>query len=126
MGDEAGDWLHQFLKLNRQHDLSNNHNIDDPVDDDEEIPLLRLVTLEDPKKGRYTRQANPDLPDVHSPFTDKSPVSFGFEASLKKLNDDLVNLDVSKGATIGLDRFRNNLTISGTLPYEEDAWLVVK
>ncbi|CAO3649523.1 unnamed protein product [Cunninghamella blakesleeana] len=125
MGDEAGEWLHQFLKLNRQHDLANNHNEDDPVNEDE-VPLLRLVTLEDPSKGRYQRQSNPDLPNVHSPFTDFSPVSFGFESSLKKLNDDLVDLGISNGARIPLNRFRNNLTISGTLPYDEDGWLVVK
>ncbi|CAO3653612.1 unnamed protein product [Cunninghamella echinulata] len=128
MGDEAGDWLNEFLKIHRQHDISNNHNPDDPVEEEEEndMPLLRLVTLENPSLGRYSRPANPELPSIHAPFSDWSPISFGFESSMEAVNKDLIELGISKGATIGLDRFRNNLSISGTIPFDEDTWLVVK
>ncbi|KAI8086372.1 MOSC N-terminal beta barrel domain-containing protein [Halteromyces radiatus] len=128
MGDAAGEWLETFFRRHRSHDVTNNHNPDDPVDLEQPIPRLRLVTLEDPQQegSHYSRPAHQALPGTHSPFTDWSPVSFGFEASLDALNQGLLARDISQGNIIGMDRFRNNVDIAGTLPWEEDTWLVAK
>jgi uncharacterized protein YcbX len=132
MGEEAGEWLELFLANHRSHDVANNHNPDDPVPepvDGEQVklPKLRLVTLEDPQQGHYSRPAHEQLGGVHSPFSDWSPVSFGFQASMDAVNQDLVKRGlINEDNAIGLDRFRNNISISGTIPWEEDTWLVAK
>lgn len=123
MGDEAAEWITNFLKVNRKHDLENDHNPEEAVKADEFRPI-RLVTLDDPNNGRYARPAHRKLPGIHSPFTDWSPISFGFEASLADLNKGLV--EKANGRPIPINRFRNNLTISGTTAWEEDDWLVVQ
>ncbi|ORZ15855.1 MOSC N-terminal beta barrel domain-domain-containing protein [Absidia repens] len=111
MGDEAGKWLETFLVNHRAHDVANNHNPDDP----------------DPQEGHYSRPAHQQLNGVHSPFSDWSPVSFGFQASMDAVNQALIERGaINQDNTIGLDRFRNNISITGTLPWEEDTWLVVK
>ncbi|KAG0175426.1 hypothetical protein DFQ28_000047 [Apophysomyces sp. BC1034] len=126
MGDEAAQWFRTFLANHRQHDLENNHNPEDAVEDTVEVPNVRMVILENPKKGLYKRPAHPKLPGTHSPFSDWSPISFGFQSSMDEVNKGLVEHDISHGITIPIDRFRNNLTISGTIPWEEDEWLVAK
>lgn len=126
VGDEAAEWITQFLTNHRQHDCQNNHSIDDPIKESDPISPVRLVTLDDPKKGVYSRQAHPDLKGVHTAFSDWSPISFGFSASLKDVNNGLLETGISKGNQIPMDRFRNNITISGTIPWEEDEWLVAK
>ncbi|ORX51992.1 hypothetical protein DM01DRAFT_1336982 [Hesseltinella vesiculosa] len=122
MGDAAAEWVTTFIRNHASHDAVNT--TEDEAD--LQVPLLRLVTLEDPDLGRYSRQAHPKLPGIHASFADKTPVTIGCYASLDTLNDELVSKDISKGATIPLNRFRNNLDIQGTLSYEEDQWLVVK
>ncbi|OBZ90547.1 Molybdenum cofactor sulfurase [Choanephora cucurbitarum] len=126
MGDEAAQWLSEFLRNHVEHDIRNNHNKDDPIREDDPIIPARLVTLDDPKNGVYSRPAHPKLNGAHSSFTDWSPISFGFSSSLKELNKGMVETGFSKGEEIPMIRFRNNITISGTLPWEEDEWLVVK
>ncbi|KAI8370566.1 uncharacterized protein BYT42DRAFT_93749 [Radiomyces spectabilis] len=126
LGDEAAAWLSEFFQLHRDHDIQNSHNPDDPVKDNDSLVKARLVYAEDPKKGVYQNPAHVKLPGVHSPFTDWSPISFGCEASLDAMNTDLVNQGISQGAKIPLIRFRNNISISGTTPWEEENWLVVK
>lgn len=126
LGDEASRWLTQFLVNHRQSDQENSHNPDDPVKDDDPIPEARLVTLEDPEHKVYSRPAHPNLPGIHSPFADWSPISFGFTASLEHVNQGLIETGISKGNQIPMSRFRNNITISGTVPWEEDQWLVVR
>lgn len=120
LGQEVSDWLTQFLTNHRQHDCENNHSQDDPIKAEEAVPRARLVTLDEPQKV-YSRPAHPKLSGVHSPFADWSPISFGCLSSLEKLNQDLVQI----GQPIPMSRFRNNITISGTVPWEEDHWLVV-
>ncbi|KAI7865189.1 MOSC N-terminal beta barrel domain-containing protein [Spinellus fusiger] len=115
MGDEAAQWLDRFIAKHR-----GMHPIDEKTQEN-----VRLVTL-DMADGIYTRPAHPQLPGTHSPFTDMSPVSFGLLASADQMNKDLLKRGVSQGATVPLNRFRNNLSISSTLPWEEDAWLVVR
>ncbi|KAI8081133.1 MOSC N-terminal beta barrel domain-containing protein [Thamnidium elegans] len=126
VGDEAADWMTEFLKDHRQHDCQNNHSVDDPIKESDPISPVRLVTLDDPKKGVYNRPAHPKLNGVHSPFSDWSPISFGFSASLDDVNKGLLETGISKGNQIPMDRFRNNITISGTVAWEEDQWLVAK
>jgi uncharacterized protein len=122
VGDAAADWLKQFFLVYKSHDQSNSHG---DTDGGAERPTnIRLVTL-DLSKG-YERKAHPELPGINSPFTDWSPVSFGFEESLQALNDSLVDGKWSNGHRIPMNRFRNNLTIAGTEPWEEDTWLVAR
>lgn len=126
VGDKAGEWITEFLRNHRQHDRQNNHNVDDPIKEDDPIEPVRLVTLEDPKNGVYSRPAHSKLNGVHSPFTDWSPISFGFSSSLEDVNKGLIETGISKGNTIPMNRFRNNITIAGTIAWEEDQWLVAK
>ncbi|KAG2175073.1 hypothetical protein INT44_007551 [Umbelopsis vinacea] len=122
VGDAAAEWLEKFFSIYESPDQSNaNGNTDEAA---QRPTNTRLVTL-DLSKG-YERKAHPELPGLHSPFTDWSPVSFGFEGSLKALNDNLVDGKWSNGNRIPMNRFRNNLTIAGTEPWEEDTWLVAR
>lgn len=123
MGDEAAAWVTQFLVNHREHDEKNHHN---PEEKAEAVGKARLVTLDVPSPEGYHRPAHAKLPGPHSPFTDWSPVSLGFESSLASINDALVSTGTSGGQRIPIDRFRNNLTIRGTLPWEEDTWLVAQ
>lgn len=122
MGEKAATWLKQFFDAYKHHDEANVHA---DVDSGKNRPTnLRLVTL-DMAQG-YKRDAHPELPGLSSPFTDWSPVSFGTLSSLDDLNNILVEGDWSKGNRIPINRFRNNLTIAGTEPWEEDEWLIVR
>ncbi|CAO0803323.1 unnamed protein product [Mucor circinelloides] len=126
MGDEAGAWITQFLFNHRKHDRQNNHSVDDPIGENDPVDPVRLVTLDDPKKGVYSRPAHPKLNGIHTSFSDWSPISFGFSSSLEQVNKGLLETGISKGNQIPMNRFRNNITISGTIPWEEDQWLVAK
>ncbi|KAI9481341.1 MAG: MOSC N-terminal beta barrel domain-containing protein [Benjaminiella poitrasii] len=126
LGDQVGEWITQFLINHRKHDRENNHNVDDPINENDPISKVRLVTLDDPSKGVYGRPAHPYLDGVHTAFSDWSPISFGFSNSLADVNKGLLETGVSKGHQIPMNRFRNNITISGTVPWEEDQWLVAK
>lgn len=126
MGDKAGEWITQFIKNHRQHDRDNNHNVDDPIKEDDPVDPVRLVTLEDPREGVYSRPTHPELEGVHTAFNDWSPISFGFVSSLEDVNKGLLETGISKGNQIPMNRFRNNITIKGTIPWEEDQWLVAK
>ncbi|CAO3663158.1 unnamed protein product [Rhizopus stolonifer] len=106
LGQGVADWLTQFLILHKDHTDEN---------DQDEVPRVRLVTI-DP--GVYSRPAHPNLPGVHLPLTDESPISMGCLTSLEEINKTLEN-------KIPMSRFRNNINISGTVPWEEDHWLVV-
>jgi uncharacterized protein YcbX len=122
VGDAAAEWLGKFFLEYKSHDQSNSHG---NTNGGAERPTnIRLVTL-DISKG-YERTAHPELPGLNSPFTDWSPVSFGFDGSLQALNRDLVEGGWSNGHQIPINRFRNNLTIAGTEPWEEDTWLVAR
>ncbi|KAI9032558.1 MOSC N-terminal beta barrel domain-containing protein [Phycomyces nitens] len=120
VGDFASEWITSFLR---------RHADDDQVDKDlseRTIPgIMRMVVL-DPSNGHYDRPAHPQLPGVQSPFTDQSPVSMGFEASGEDMNKNLLQRGVSNGETIPMNRFRSNINIKGTVPWEEDEWLVIK
>jgi uncharacterized protein YcbX len=120
MGDHAAQWVNQFLSNNRPHDHANSGT------DETSEPDCRLVTVDDPQNGMYKRPAHPKIPGVHAAFQDWSPISLGFNSSLDALNDGMVDSGFSQGSRIPITRFRNNITISGTIAWEEDEWLVVK
>ena len=122
MGDEASKWIGNFMESHRDH---HKENPTGDIDFDASFPELRLVTLDDPKNGEYSRPALESLPGVHSPFSDWAPLSIGCESSLEEVNHGLKETGVSNDS-IPINRFRNNLTFSGTIPWEEDEWLVVK
>lgn len=127
MGDEASKWCTQFMKNHRLQDVANDHNKKDPLGENDSVMPVRLVTLEDPKKGVYSRPSHPKLEGIHTAFQDWSPISFGFTSSLEEVNKGLLETGINKGGEqIPINRFRNNITISGTLPWEEDQWLVAK
>lgn len=122
LGESVANWIYQFLMNHREHDYQNNFN----ADRDKLIDPVRLVTVEDPKEGVYHRPVHPKLNGVHVAFNDWSPITFGFESSMKQVNKGLLETGFSKGNQINLVRFRNNIAIKGTEPWEEDQWLVVK
>ncbi|RUP48244.1 hypothetical protein BC936DRAFT_144799 [Jimgerdemannia flammicorona] len=122
MGDAAAGWVIAFFAAHASHDGAN-------LLDDEAVEVvrpreIRLVRVVDIAKG-YTRPAHPKIPGVHTPFSDASPVSFGYEASMVELNRILEEPEAN-GVKIPINRFRNNLTIAGTEPWEEDQWLVIR
>lgn len=122
VGDQVAEWIQQFLINHRDHDYQNNYN----ADREKPIDPVRLVTVEDPKEGVYHRPVHPKLKGVHVAFNDWSPITFGFESSMEQVNKGLLETGFSKGNQINLGRFRSNIAIKGTEPWEEDQWLVVK
>lgn len=124
MGDEAAAWIGKFFKDHRQHNQMNPHSDDGGMGGiGPDVPPARLVALDEED---YSRPAHDRLPGIHTAFSDSSPISFGCESSLQDVNDNLIQSGLSKGQSIPIDRFRNNLTIAGTIPWDEDEWLVVQ
>lgn len=66
-----------------------------------------------------TRTMRADLGDQRISFVDGNPVNLLSTASLDDLNTRLVD-------PVGVERFRPNLLVSGTAPYEEDTWRRVR
>lgn len=123
VGDEAGQWVTQFLANHREHDLLNDRS----GEKNESIKAVRLVRLDDPKHGVYSRPAHPKLDGIHQPFSDECPISMGFNSSLDELNKSLIQAGtITKDKQITMNRFRNNINIKGSIAWEEDQWLVAK
>ena len=78
----------------------------------------RLVFMPDttrrPVDPAYDRRADPGRPTAVS-FADGYPYLLIGQASLDDLNQRLPQ-------AIGMERFRPNIVVSGSLPYDEDAW----
>ncbi|RUS13535.1 MOSC domain-containing protein, partial [Endogone sp. FLAS-F59071] len=122
MGDIAAEWATAFFTLHPLQNMSEDVEAKDKEGEDKgRIRLVKLTGVE----GGYNRPAHPKIPGIHTPLADDSPVSLGFEASAEELNKILERPEVD-GKRIPINRFRNNLTIAGTLPWEEDNWLVVR
>lgn len=82
---------------------------------------LRLVWCDDPTR----RTLNPEFskPTDHAALQDNSPVSIASLASLRQLNEWIVE---AGGEQIPIDRFRPNVVIDGDIPFAEDGWHSVR
>jgi uncharacterized protein YcbX len=85
---------------------------------------LRLVWCHDPARRRlqpgFSREAD------HTAFADSFPVSVASLASLRQLNDWIVERALELGEEppepLPIERFRANLVIDGREPFAEDHW----
>jgi uncharacterized protein YcbX len=91
-------------------------------------PGLRLVWCDDPTR----RRLNPaySSPGDHTAFADGYPVTIASEASLRQLNDWIVETALERGEQPGeplpMQRFRPNLVVDGDTPFGEDDWSTVR
>jgi len=113
MGDKAAAFLAQIVEKDR----------DSPY----KAMDIRLVMMKKDDRvadDKYTPRASlgwfGGLPKVS--LTDGFPVLIASEASLEELNRRL--LKKGKGA-VPMSRFRPNIVVSGTKPFEEDSWKVI-
>jgi uncharacterized protein len=85
---------------------------------------LTLVWCDDPTR----RSLNPSYarPGDHTAYADGYPVTLASEASLRRLNDWIVEEALERGeeppAPLPMARFRPNLVVDGDEPFAEDAW----
>ena len=85
---------------------------------------VRLVWCDDPTR----RRLNPEFsrPGEHTAYADGYPVTLASEASLRRLNDWIVEEALERGeeprAPLPMARFRPNLVVDGDEPFAEDAW----
>jgi uncharacterized protein YcbX len=89
---------------------------------------LRLVWCDDPTR----RDLNPQhsRPEDFTAYADGYPVTFASAASLRQLNDWIVEGALDRGedppAPLPMQRFRPNLVVDGDLPFAEDEWTGVR
>ncbi len=89
---------------------------------------VRLVWCDDPTR----RVLNPEYsrPGDHTAYADGYPVTIASQASLRRLDDLLVEEALSRGeespAPLPMHRFRPNLVVEGAEPFEEDGWREVR
>ena len=85
---------------------------------------LRLVWCHDPSR----RRLQPGFSEVgdHATFPDSFPVTVASLASLRQLNDWIVEGALERGEEpadpLPMERFRPNLVIDGDAPFAEDQW----
>jgi uncharacterized protein len=85
---------------------------------------VRLVWCDDPTR----RRLNPDFsrPGDHTAYADGYPITLASEASLRRLNDWILEEALERGeeppAALPMARFRPNLVVDGEEPFAEDAW----
>ena len=104
MGDEAAQWFIDFLSKSENSSRGSSHN------------AYRLVRF-DPA---YRRASNPKWTDgvrVFNQFNDGFPLLLLGEASHAQLNERLA---VAGHTSVGIERFRPNVVLSGLHPHEED------
>lgn len=88
---------------------------------------VRLVWCDDPT--RRTLQPGYAEPGDHAAFPDAFPVSVASLASLRQLNDWIVEraleLGEEPGDPLPVERFRANLVVDGDEPFAEDDWRAI-
>ncbi|WP_107774165.1 MOSC domain-containing protein [Nocardioides sediminis] len=89
---------------------------------------VRLVWCDDPTR----RRLNPEFsrPGDHTAYADGYPVTLASEASLRRLNDWIVEGALERGEEppepMPMERFRPNLVVDGDEPFAEDSWAGVR
>jgi len=89
---------------------------------------LRLVWCDDPTR----RTLNPahSRPDDYTAYADGYPVTIASEASLRQLNDWIIEGALDRGeeppAPLPMQRFRPNVVVDGDSPFAEDHWTSVQ
>lgn len=89
---------------------------------------VRLVWCDDPTR----RRLNPEFsrPGDHTAYADGYPVTLASEASLRRLNDWIVEGALERGEEppepLPMERFRPNLVVDGDEPFAEDSWTGVR
>lgn len=85
---------------------------------------LRLVWCHDPAQRRL--QPGFSEPGDHTAYADAFPVTVASLASLRQLNDWIVEGALERGdetpEPLPMERFRPNLVIDGDEPFAEDGW----
>lgn len=85
---------------------------------------VRLVWCHDPTRRRL--QPGFSSPGDHTAFADSFPVTVASLASLRLLNDWIVERSLELGqeppAPLPVERFRANLVVDGDEPFAEDHW----
>ena len=85
---------------------------------------VRLVWCDDP--SRRTLQPGYSQPGDHAAFPDSFPVTVASLASLRQLNDWIVERALELGEEprepLPMERFRANLVVDGDEPFAEDRW----
>lgn len=85
---------------------------------------VRLVWCDDPT--RRTLQPGYARPGDHAAFPDSFPVTVASLASLRQLNDWIVEQALALGEEprdpLPIERFRANLVVDGDEPFTEDCW----
>ena len=85
---------------------------------------VRLVWCDDPT--RRTLQPGFSRPGDHAAFPDSFPVTVASLASLRQLNDWIVERALELGEEprepLPVERFRANLVVDGDEPFAEDRW----
>jgi uncharacterized protein YcbX len=85
---------------------------------------VRLVWCHDP--SRRTLQPGFSQPGDHTAFADAFPVTIASIASLRRLNDWIVERSLELGEEppepLPIERFRANLVVDGDEPFGEDGW----
>ena len=85
---------------------------------------VRLVWCDDPT--RRTLQPGWSRPGDHAAFPDSFPVTVASLASLRRLNDWIVERALELGEEprepLPVERFRANLVVDGDEPFAEDRW----
>ncbi len=90
-------------------------------------PGLRLLWCDDPSR----RRLNPaySSPGDHTAYADGYPVTLASEASLRQLNDWILEGALERGEEppepLPVQRFRPSLVIDGEEPFVEDHWSYV-
>jgi uncharacterized protein YcbX len=85
---------------------------------------VRLVWCDDPTR----RRLNPEFsrPGDHTAYADGYPVTLASEASLRRLDDWIVEGALERGEEppepLPMSRFRPNLVVDGDEPFAEDHW----
>lgn len=89
---------------------------------------LRLLWCHEPEK----RSLDPRYaaPGDHTAYADGFPLTLASESSLAQLNEWIVQGALERGDAepepLGMERFRPNLVVRGTAPFEEDLWQRVR